>query len=82
MRDMNAPDSLRRIEDEDGIVREYDYDEEHVIVVDIGAGANEATIDLVGDTAIIVSDDEQFEIELPADATDVHANNGVLTITA
>ena len=86
---MNAPDSLRRIEDEDGIVREYNYGDEHVIVIDFGEGYGDATIDIIEDTAIVVIDgdggddgDEKVEFDLPTDATDVTANNGILTITA
>lgn len=80
---MKAPDSLQHIDDENGIVREYDYGDEHLMVVDFGAGYGDATIDLVDGTAIVVAgDDEQFEFDLPTDAADVTANNGVLTITA
>jgi len=80
---VNTPDSLRRIDDDKGIVREYDYGDEHLIVVDFGAGYGDATIDIVDDTAIVVvGNDEQFEFDLPTDAADARANNGVLTITA
>ena len=79
---MNAPDSLQRIDEEDGIVREYDYGDEHLITIDFGEGYGDATIDVVDDTAIVVVNDEQFDVDIPADASDVTANNGVLTITA
>ena len=85
-RGVNAPDSLQRIDEENGIVREYDYGGDHQIVVDFGEGYGNATIDVVDGTAIVVvgtgEDEEQFEVDLPTDASDVSANNGILTITA
>lgn len=79
---MNTPDSLRRIDDENGIVREYDYGDEHLIVADFGKGYGDATIDIADGTAIVVLNDEQVEFDLPSDAADVTTNNGILTITA
>ena len=61
--------------------RRYEYDDRSVLVADFGTGVD-GTVDLVGDTAIVVVDDEQFDVDIPADASDVTANNGVLTITA
>jgi hypothetical protein len=79
---VNTPDSLQHIDEENGIVREYDYGGDHVIAIDFGEGYGDATIDIVGDTAIVVVEDDEFEVDLPTDASEVTANNGVLTITA
>ena len=52
------------------------------IVVDLVDHGESVSVDVVDGTAIVVMDDDQYEIELPADATDAHTfiRNGVLTI--
>ncbi|MCL7417987.1 MAG: hypothetical protein M8354_09135 [Halalkalicoccus sp.] len=57
------------------------HDDQHgtAIVVDFG-GEDEITVDVVGDTAIVVTGDRQVEFELPAGADEITANNGTLTI--
>ncbi|GAB3678573.1 hypothetical protein GCM10028856_39140 [Halopiger thermotolerans] len=78
---VNVPESLRNADRHGAIVRTVEYDDTSVIAVDFGSEAGDVSIDIVGDTAIIVTDGEQFEFELPPEASDVSANNGVLTIT-
>lgn len=78
---MRVPKQLRDVDRHGATVRTYDYDDNAVIAVDFGVGAGDITIDVVDGTAIVVTGDEQFEFELPADASDVTVNNGVLTIT-
>lgn len=56
------------------------YDEEQVIAVDFGRVSGEPTLDIVGETAIIVVDGSQFEFGIPADADEVKVNDGILTI--
>ena len=61
-------------------VREYEYGDATVVAVDFGV---EGTVDLTGDTLIVVLEDgQQFELELPVDGTNATAfmNNGVLTV--
>lgn len=61
-------------------VRTYEYDDRTVVVADLGG---DGTVDVADDTVIVVlEDDEQFELELPAGAGSATAfmNNGVLTI--
>ncbi|MFC7073010.1 hypothetical protein ACFQJ7_12930 [Halovenus rubra] len=58
--------------------RRFEYDDETEYVVDLGPSAN-GTVDVVDNTAIIVGDKEQYEIEIPHDAQ-VFMNNNVLTI--
>jgi hypothetical protein len=62
--------------------RRYEYDDRSVLVADFGAGVD-GTVDLVGDTAIVVVDDDQYEFEVPAGvAARASMNNGVLTVEA
>jgi hypothetical protein len=49
-------------------------------VVDLGAGAD-ATVDVVDDTAIVVGEDDQYELTLPEGDAEAFILNGVLTIT-
>ena len=79
---METPRELRTVADEqsDVTVRHHEYEDEHVIAVDFGPGEH-PTVDVVGETAIVVVGDRQYEFELPPDATDITANDGVLTIT-
>lgn len=58
------------------------YDDESVISVDFGPAAGQPSLDVVGDTAIVVVGDSQFEFEIPNDADDVAVNDGILTIRA
>jgi HSP20 family molecular chaperone IbpA len=66
------------------IVRRYDYDDNWVLVADIGATADDVDVDIVGRTAIVVADhgDEvtEVEFELPGDDATVAVRNGVVTI--
>lgn len=78
---MRVPKQLRDVDRHGATVRTYDYDDSAVIAVDFGVGAGDITIDVIDGTAIVVTGDEQFEFELPADASDVTVNNGILTIT-
>ena len=78
---MEMPRELQAVADErpDAVIRRYDYDGKTVIAVDFGPGVH-PSVDVVGDTAIIVVGDQQFEFELPADASDITVNDGILTI--
>jgi len=44
--------------------------------------AVEVTLDVVGDTAILVAADEQYEFPIPRGASDISTNDGILTIRA
>jgi hypothetical protein len=61
-------------------VREYD-DGTELLVADVGVG-REASVDVVGETAIVVTGGDQYEFQLPGTAEDAQAfmKNGVLTI--
>ena len=78
---METPRPLRSAanEQEEVTITRREYDEENVITVDFGPGV-EASVDVVGETAIVVAGDRQFEFEIPADATEVTTNDGMLII--
>jgi len=65
------------------VVREYRYGDGVVIAADLGPVA-EADVDVLADTAIVVTgtdeDAEQIEIDLPGEDAEVFMKNGVLTI--
>lgn len=81
---METPPELKDAagEKDDVTITERDYEDEHVIAVDFGQTADKPSLDIVGDTAIVVVDGDQFEFDVPAEATDVAVNDGVLTITS
>ena len=54
--------------------------DEHVVAVDFGPVAGEVALDVTDDAAIVVADDQQFEFEVPASASEVTVNDGILTI--
>ena len=70
----------KRFVDEEFAGRRYERDGRAGLVVDFGAGT-EGTVDLVGDTAIVVVGDDQYEFEIPVGVTTrASVNNGVLTV--
>lgn len=78
---MEAPPPLESAanEQEDVTITRREYDDENVVVVDFGRGA-EVALDVVGGTAIVVAGDRQFEFEMPEGATDVRTNHGMVVI--
>lgn len=68
----------------DVFARRYDYGDEAVLAADLGAGAGDATVDVVDDTAIVVIEtpegERQEEFELPEGEARAFIRNGVLTI--
>lgn len=77
---METPHELRTVDQRDGHVRTRRYDDGSVIVADFGTDAGEISVDVVGDTAIVVAGEQQIEFELPEGADEISVNNGVLTI--
>jgi hypothetical protein len=61
-------------------VRRVEYDDSVTFVADVGD--SEATVDVVGDTVIVVAGGQQFDLELDGVDGDAQAfmKNGVLTI--
>lgn len=62
------------------VARRYDYEDSQVIAIDLGGASTDVSVDIVGDTAIVVVGEEQVEIDLPAAGATARANNGVVTI--
>lgn len=61
-------------------VSERAYDDRSVLAADFGPAAD-ATVDVVGDTIIVVADDEQYEFDVGDGAdVDVSIHNGVMTV--
>lgn len=79
---METPRELKEMAgDQEGItITKNEYDRESVIAVDFGPLPGEPTVDVVGDTAIVVVDGEQFEFDVPDTASEVTVNDSVLTI--
>jgi hypothetical protein len=64
--------------DAEGIeARRFDYEDGTVLAADFGAV--DATVDVVGTTAIVVVGDEQYEFEI-SEGAEAAINNGVLTV--
>jgi hypothetical protein len=78
---MRVPKQLRGGHTDDAVVRELDDEDGSVITVDFGSDAADMSVDVVDETVIVVMDDRQFQFDLPAGATEVTANNGILTIS-
>ncbi|WP_123533049.1 hypothetical protein [Halosimplex salinum] len=80
---MDAPNALQSAADEndDIAITRRDHDERTIIVVDFGRGVD-AQLDVVGDVAIVVAGDRQFEFDVPDDVTDLSVNDGMLQITS
>ena len=78
---MEAPRQLRSAADEqdDIVIAHREHDGESVITIDFGP-AVDASLDVVGDTVIVVAGDRQFEFERPAEATEITTNDGMLII--
>jgi hypothetical protein len=72
---MNA---IRQFEAEGIDARRFEYEDSVVLAADFGPAAD-ATVDVVGGTAIVVAGDEQYEFELGEGAR-AFITNGVLTI--
>ncbi|RBI58459.1 hypothetical protein DMJ13_26945 [halophilic archaeon] len=79
---MEVPYQLQSAADEqdDITITRREYEEESVITVDFGPDV-EASLDIVGETAIVVAGDRQFEFDRPTEATDITTNDGMLIIT-
>lgn len=69
---------------EERFLRRYEYDEEWVVAADLGVADDAVSVDVVGQTAIVVADvdDEvhEAEFELPGEDAAVSVKNGVLTV--
>ena len=66
------------------LLRRYEYEDGWVVAADLGADAENASVDAVGDTAIVVIEGDgepiESEFDLPGSADSVVIENGVITI--
>jgi hypothetical protein len=69
---------------DDRLLREYDYETEWVLAADLPVDDDSVQYDTIGDTLILVIDDNgqvsETELDLPGSDADVTVNNGVLTV--
>lgn len=78
---MEIPRKLRTAADEREInVHEREDEEGSVLTVDFGPAAGDLSVDTVGDTAIVVTGDDQFEFRIPDGGDEVTTNDGMLVL--
>ena len=69
---------------DDRLLREYDYETEWVLAADLPVDDDSVQYDTIGDTLILVINDNgqvsETELDLPGSDADVTVNNGVLTV--
>jgi hypothetical protein len=72
--------NVQQFTDSDGrFARQYVYDDAVVVAADMGT--TDASVDVLGDTVIVVHPDgEQFELTMPSEPTRAFMKNGILTI--
>lgn len=61
------------------MVRQYEYADRIVTVADLGSGTD-PVVDVVDGTAIVVTGDDQHEIDVPAGDVQAFNRNGVVTL--
>jgi len=67
--------------EDERFVRRYDYDDEWVIAADLGVDGDRLDVDVVGETAIVLVDEETaMEFDIPGSVESVDTNNGVLVV--
>lgn len=81
---MDTPPELEAaVDDRDDVsITKREYGTEQIIAVDFGPTGAKPSLDVLEGTAIVVVDGQQFEFDIPADASDVTVNDGILTITS
>jgi hypothetical protein len=60
-------------------VRRYEYDDTVVLAADLGPGVD-GSVDVVDGTALVVTDDDQFEFPVPEGEVAASISNGVVSI--
>lgn len=64
----------------DAPLRQYEYDDGSIVfAADMGI-VDDASVDVVGDTVIVVADGEQHDFEVPASDAQAFIRNGVLSV--
>ncbi|EMA57802.1 DUF7127 family protein [Halorubrum lipolyticum] len=66
------------------LLRRFEYEDGWIVAADLGADAEDVSVDTVGETAIVVIEGDgepvESEFELPGDADSVTVENGVVTV--
>ena len=69
---------------EGALLRQYEYEGQWVVAVDLGVDDEDVSVDTVGDTAIVVIAGEgepvESEFDLPGTAESAAVTNGVVTV--
>ena len=69
---------------DDRVLRRYEYEDDWVLAADLAVDDDSVEYDTVGETLILVFDDNgqvtETELDLPGPDADVTLNNGVLTV--
>lgn len=69
---------------DDRLLREYDYETEWVLAADLPVDDDSVQYDTIGDTLILVIDNDgqvsETELDLPGPDAEITVNNGVLTV--
>ncbi|MFB6070448.1 MAG: hypothetical protein ABEJ76_05435 [Halanaeroarchaeum sp.] len=75
---------LRQSQADEVLQRRYEYEDETVLVADLGSVAENATVDVVDGTAVVVIEGpegpSQYEFQVPEGSAHTFINNGVLTV--
>jgi hypothetical protein len=69
--------TIEQLRDDAGL-RRFEYEDSTVMAADFGPG-RDVTVDVVGETVMVVHDGEQYDLEVSGDAR-AFIKNGVLTI--
>ena len=78
---MEVPRELRTAADKREVnVHEREDDHETVLTVDFGPAAGDLTVDTVGNTALVITGEDQFEFEIPDEVDEVTTNDGMLIL--
>ncbi|WP_435074137.1 DUF7127 family protein [Halorubrum sp. HHNYT27] len=66
------------------LLRRFEYDDSWIVAADLGADAENVSVDTVGQTAIVVVEGDgeavESEFELPGTAASAEVANGVVTV--
>jgi len=69
---------------DDRLLRQYDYEDKWVLAADLPVDDDSVEYDTIGETLILVFDEDgevsETELDLPGPDADVTVNNSVLTV--
>lgn len=75
---------VRHYATDEVLQRRYEYDDRTVVVADLGSVADDASVEVVDGTAVVVIETaegaNQYEFDLPGEGATTFINNGILTV--